>query len=363
MKIEGRNSIYELLKTDKEIDKVLVQKDLKDDASKRLINVIRSNKVKVQLVDKYVIEKESESKRNQGFIAYVSDYKYFDIDDIIEDAKDKDGLVIVLNEILDPHNLGSIIRVCECAGADGIIISKDRSASVSDTVMRISAGALNHVKVARVTNINNAIDVLKDNGYWVYGAELGGSDMYKTNLTGKIALVIGGEDSGVKRLTKDKCDGIFSIPMYGKVNSLNASVACGIAVYEVLRQKNLNKQQRRKRLEKLTDEQLVDLAKKGENGAIDLLINRYKSKIVAICRSYFLIGGDSEDLLQEGMIAIFNAINTYNGQSSFSNYASVCVKNRVISTIRKYNNKKNSPLNDYMSLSLEDVFSITSTFN
>lgn len=239
MKVEGRNSVYELLKTDKEIDKILVQKDLKDDASKRLINVIRSHKIKLQPVDKYVIEKESESKRHQGFIAYVSDYKYFDIDDIIEAGRDKDGLIVILNEILDPHNLGSIIRVCECAGADGLIIAKDRSATVSDTVMRISAGALNHVKVARVTNINNAIDELKDNGYWVYGAELGGQEIYKANLTGKICLVIGGEDSGVKRLTKDKCDGIISIPMYGKVNSLNASVACGIAVFEVLRQKNL----------------------------------------------------------------------------------------------------------------------------
>ena len=239
MKIEGRNSVYELLKTDKEIDKILVQKDLKDDASKRLINVIKSHKIKLQPVDKYVIEKESESKRHQGFIAYVSDYKYFDIDDILEDTKDKDGLVIVLNEILDPHNLGSIIRVCECAGADGIIIGKDRSASVSDTVMRISAGALNHIKVAKVTNINIAIDTLKDNGYWVYGAEVGGGNIYKSNLTGKICLVIGGEDSGVKRLTKEKCDGIISIPMFGQVNSLNASVACGIAVYEVVRQRVL----------------------------------------------------------------------------------------------------------------------------
>ena len=239
MKIEGRNSVYELLKTDKEIDKILVQKDLKDDASKRLINVIKSHKIKLQPVDKYVIEKESESKRHQGFIAYVSDYKYFDIDDILEDTKDKEGLVIVLNEILDPHNLGSIIRVCECAGADGIIIGKDRSASVSDTVMRISAGALNHIKVAKVTNINTAIDTLKDNGYWVYGAEVGGGNIYKSNLTGKICLVIGGEDSGVKRLTKEKCDGIISIPMFGQVNSLNASVACGIAVYEVVRQRVL----------------------------------------------------------------------------------------------------------------------------
>ncbi len=239
MKVEGRNSVYELLKTDKEIDKILVQKDLKDDASKRLINVIRSHKVKLQMVDKYVIEKESESKRNQGFIAYVSDYKYFEIEDILEAAKDKDGLIIILNEILDPHNLGSIIRVCECAGADGIIIGKDRSASVNDTVMRVSAGALNHVKVARVTNINTAIDELKDNGYWIYATELGGGDIYKSNLTGKICLVIGGEDSGVKRLTKEKCDGIVTIPMFGKVNSLNASVACGIAVYEVVRQRSI----------------------------------------------------------------------------------------------------------------------------
>ena len=237
MKIEGRNSVYELLKTDKEIDKVLVQKDLKDDASKRLINIIRSKNVKIQLVDKYVIDKESESKRSQGFIAFVSEYEYFDLEDILDACKDKDGFIIILNEILDPHNLGSIIRVCECAGVDGLIICKDRSASVNDTVMRISAGAVNHVKVARVTNINTTIDKLKDNGFWIYGAEVGGESIYKSNLKGKIALVIGGEDSGIKRLTKEKCDNIVSIPMFGKVNSLNASVACGIAVYEAIRQR------------------------------------------------------------------------------------------------------------------------------
>ena len=234
MKVEGRNSVYELLKTDKEIDKVLVQRDLSDDASKRLINAIKSKKVKVQSVDKYVIDKESESKRSQGFIAFVSDYKYFDLEDILDVVKDKDGFI---NEILDPHNLGSIIRVCECAGVDGLIISKDRSASVSDTVMRISEGALNHVKVARVVNINSAIERIKKDGFWVYGAELGGSDIYKTDLTGKICLVIGGEDSGIKQLTKSKCDGIITIPMLGKVNSLNASVACGVAVFEAVRQR------------------------------------------------------------------------------------------------------------------------------
>ncbi len=237
MKVEGRNSVYEVLKSGKEIDKILVQKDLKDEASKRLINIIRSHRVKVQLVDKYVIEKESESKRSQGFIAFISDYKYFDIDDILDDCKEKDGFIVMLNEILDPHNLGSIIRVCECAGVDGLIIGKDRCASVSDTVMRISEGALNHLKVAKVTNINMAIDRLKEEGFWVYGAELGGGDIYKADLKGKLCLVIGGEDSGVKRLTKTKCDGIVSIPMFGKVNSLNASVACGVAVYEAVRQR------------------------------------------------------------------------------------------------------------------------------
>ncbi len=238
MKVEGRNSVHELLRTDKEIDKILVRKDLEDQASKRLLNIIRSHKIKVQLVDKYVIDKESESGHSQGFIAYTSDYKYFDIEDVIESAKEKDGMIVVLNEVLDPHNLGSIIRVCECAGIDGLIIGKDRSASVSDTVMRISEGAVNHVKIARVVNINNAIDKLKENGYWVYGAEADGQSVYKTDLKGKVCLVIGGEDSGVKRLTRQKCDGIISIPMYGKINSLNASVACGVVVFEAMRQRN-----------------------------------------------------------------------------------------------------------------------------
>lgn len=237
MKVEGRNAVYELLKTDKEIDKIIVQKDLKDEASKRLINVIRSHKIKVQLVDKYVVDKESENKRSQGFIAYTSDYVYYDITDIIDACADKDGFIVILNEVMDPHNLGSIIRVCECAGVDGVVITKDRSASVNDTVMRVSEGALNHVKVARVTNINNTIKLLKDKGYWVFGAEAGGEVMYNSNLKGKLCLVIGGEDAGVKRLTKENCDGIISIPMFGKINSLNASVACGVAVYEAVRQR------------------------------------------------------------------------------------------------------------------------------
>ena len=236
MKIEGRNSVLELLKTDKEIDKILVENGLRDAESKKLISVARENGVKVQFADRSALDKESVNKKHQGFIAFTTDYVYAEIEDIVNGAKEE-GIIVILEEILDPHNLGSIIRVCECAGADGIIIAKNRSASVTDSVMRISEGGANHVKIARVTNINNAIDYLKEQGYWVTGAELGGEDLYKADLTGKLALVIGGEDSGIKKLTKAKCDRIVTIPMFGKVNSLNASVACGVVVYEAVRQR------------------------------------------------------------------------------------------------------------------------------
>jgi 23S rRNA (guanosine2251-2'-O)-methyltransferase len=144
----------------------------------------------------------------------------------------------VLDEISDPHNLGSIIRVAECGGVDGIIIPERRSAQVNDTVMRISEGGANHVKIARVVNLNTALDKLKDNGFWVTGAELGGEDLYKADLTGKLCLVIGSEGFGIRKLVKENCDRIVTIPLYGKVNSLNASVACGIVLFEALRKRN-----------------------------------------------------------------------------------------------------------------------------
>ena len=143
----------------------------------------------------------------------------------------------MLDGVEDPHNLGSVIRVCECAGVDGLIIGKRRSASVTDAVMRISEGSANHLKIARVTNLNSALDEIKKANIWAYALELGGSDIYKNKLTGRICMVIGGEDTGVNELTKKKCDAHISIPMYGNVNSLNASVACGIGVFEALRQR------------------------------------------------------------------------------------------------------------------------------
>jgi 23S rRNA (guanosine2251-2'-O)-methyltransferase len=188
--------------------------------------------------DSVVLDKNSESRRHQGFIVYTADYKYADFDNILRTLKNKDGnsIVVCLDGILDPHNLGSIIRVCECGGVDALIIPERRSALVTDTVMRISEGGANHVRIAKVVNLNNALTDLKDIGYWVTGAELGGENLYKADLTGKTVLVIGGEGTGIKKHTKEICDRIVTIPLRGKVNSLNASVACGIVLFEALRQ-------------------------------------------------------------------------------------------------------------------------------
>lgn len=238
MKIEGRNAVLELLKTDKTIDKILIMNGMRDGESRALLNAISLKGCRYQFVEKAIMDKETETRRHQGFIAFVSDYKYKELEEILTAVKDKqDSILVVLDGIEDPHNLGSIIRVCECAGADGLVIGKRRSAQVNETVMRVSEGSANHISIARVTNINSTIDQLKEEGFWVYGLEVGGSDIYKTNLKGKIAIVVGGEDTGVNRLTKEKCDVVMSIPMFGKVNSLNASVACGVAVFEAVRQR------------------------------------------------------------------------------------------------------------------------------
>ena len=238
MKIEGKNSVRELLRSKETIDKILIANGLRDEESKNLLNVIKSSGAKYQFADKSVLDKESAGRRHQGFIAYVSDYKYAELDDILTAATDKgDAFLVMLDGGEDPHNLGSVIRVCECAGVDGLIIGKRRSASVTDAVMRISEGSANHLKIARVTNLNSALDAIKKAGFWAYALELGGSDIYKNELTGRICMVIGGEDSGVNELTRKKCDAHVSIPMYGQVNSLNASVACGIGVFEALRQR------------------------------------------------------------------------------------------------------------------------------
>ncbi len=236
MKIQGRNAVLELLKTDKNIDKILLEKNPQGSLNK-IFAEARKNNVRVQFVDKRVLDKESEDKRHQGVIAFTTDFKYASLDDILGANGEKGGLIIVCDGIEDVHNLGSIIRVAECAGANGVIIPSNNSASVTEAVIRISAGAAQHMPVVKVNSINRVIDELKKANYWLYALEADGKNIYDADLSGNVALVIGGEDSGVKRLTREKCDFTISLPLKGKVNSLNASVALGIAAYEVLRRR------------------------------------------------------------------------------------------------------------------------------
>ncbi|MBO5362978.1 MAG: 23S rRNA (guanosine(2251)-2'-O)-methyltransferase RlmB [Clostridia bacterium] len=240
MKTEGRNAVIELLKTGKNVDKILMEKS--NGSPQGSLGVVfaeaRKRNIRVQFVDKRVLEKESETGRHQGVIAFTTDYEYYDLDDLIAEKKsEKGGFIVLCDGIEDVHNLGSIIRVSECAGVDGVVIPKTGGAPVTESVIRISAGAAEHMKVARVANLNQAVEKLQKSGYWVYALEAGGEDIYAEDFTGNVALIVGGEDSGVKRLTKEKCDKILSIPLQGKVNSLNASVALGIAAYEVVRKR------------------------------------------------------------------------------------------------------------------------------
>lgn len=235
MKIEGRNAVLELLKTEKTVDKILMQKGAEKSAG-RIFAMAREKNIRVQFAEERALNRESETGRHQGVIAYVSDYEYADLSVLLE-KRETPRFVVVCDGVEDVHNLGSILRVAECAGANGVIIPKNKSAQVTGAVVRISEGAANHIAVARVPGVNYAANELKKAGYWVYGLEADGECIYDCDLKGDIALVVGGEDTGLSRLTREKCDKILSLPLQGKVNSLNASVALGIAAYEAVRQR------------------------------------------------------------------------------------------------------------------------------
>ncbi len=236
MQTEGRNAVLELLKTDKTIDKIMLEQGAQGSLS-RIFAEARKRDVRVQFVSRAVLDKTSETGHHQGVIAYTTDYAYCELEDIVAAKGKNGGFIVLCDSIEDVHNLGSILRVCECAGVDGVVLPKAKSATVNEAVIRISAGAAQHVKVAKVSSLNRAIETLKESGYWVYALEAGEQSIYQADLTGNLALVVGGEDSGVHRLTRELCDGTLSIPLFGKVNSLNASVALGIACYEAVRKR------------------------------------------------------------------------------------------------------------------------------
>jgi len=234
--------VIEAIKNNVTINKIIIDKNFasrKDD----VISLARKNKLKIDFLPKKLMDTKSVTGHHQGYIAETVEFEYSSVEEILENAKNKENsqspFVVLLDGIEDPHNLGAIIRTCECAGVDGIIIPKIRACQVNETVVRTSAGAIAHMKIARVTNLKEAIDILKDNGLWIYACELGGEEIYKQNLTGPIGLVIGSEGNGIKQSLRAYCDGVFTLPMHGSVNSLNASVSAGIAIYEILRQRSL----------------------------------------------------------------------------------------------------------------------------
>ena len=239
--IEGRNSVLELLESDRDINKILIAKGERHGSINKIIVLAKQRKIVIAEVEKTKLNAISQTNNHQGVIAIVPPFNYVEVEDILELAKQKqeEPFIVILDGIEDPHNLGSIIRTAETAGVHGIIIPKRRAASVNATVSKSSAGAVEHVKIARVNNINETIKYLKEQGIWICGTDGDAKNYYDDqNLKGAIAIVIGSEGFGMSRLVKENCDFLVKIPMKGKITSLNASVSAGIIIYEKLRQEN-----------------------------------------------------------------------------------------------------------------------------
>ena len=234
----GRNAVIEALKSDTTIEYLCVSKGDLEGSIKVVLSLAKDKNVVIKEVDRRKLNEMCGGANHQGVIAKVTPFKYSEVTDIINRAKRRgeDPFIVILDEIEDPHNLGSIIRTAELCGVHGIIIPKRRNVGVTPTVYKCSAGAIEHMRIAKVTNINATIDQLKEEGIWIYGADIDGKDFsYNTNFSGPCALVIGSEGRGISKLTLKKCDVLVKIPMIGRINSLNASVAGGIMMYEVLK--------------------------------------------------------------------------------------------------------------------------------
>lgn len=236
--IFGRNSVKEALNAGRDIEYLMVSNGEKRGSILQIINLAKKNNVPVKEVDSRKLDTISGEK-HQGVAAILSAHAYSSVDDILKVAEDKKEapFVVIADGVEDPHNLGAIIRTAECAGVHGVIIPKRNSAGLSSAVAKTSAGALEYVKVARVTNISRLIDDLKNKGFWFYCANMDGTPYYGIDFDGAVALVIGGEGKGVSRLVKEKCDFTISLPLKGKITSLNASVAAGILMYQIARKR------------------------------------------------------------------------------------------------------------------------------
>ena len=238
--IEGRNSVLELLESGKDINKIFVTRGEKHGSINKILAIAKERRIIVVEKDKKQMDEMAQEENYQGVIAIVPPFEYVEVEDILNDAKEKqeDAFVLILDGIEDPHNLGSIIRTAETAGVHGIIITKRRAASVNSTVNKTSAGAVEHMKIARVTNISDTIEQLKQEGLWICGTDISAEKYYyNQDLTGPLGIVIGNEGKGISEKVKKNCDFNVKIPMKGKVTSLNAAVSTGIILYEAVKQR------------------------------------------------------------------------------------------------------------------------------
>ena len=238
--VEGRNAVIELLESGKDINKIFITKGEKHGSINKIISMAKERKVILVEKDKRQMEQMAQNENYQGVIAVVPPFEYCEIEDILDKAKEmnEDPFILILDGIEDPHNLGSIIRTAETAGVHGIIIPKRRAVAVNSTVNKVSAGAVQYMKIARVTNITDSIEKLKEKGLWICGTDIS-TDTYYYNqdLTGPLGIVIGNEGTGISDRVKKSCDFLVKIPMKGKVTSLNASVSTGIVIYEAMKQR------------------------------------------------------------------------------------------------------------------------------
>lgn len=237
--IEGRQPVLEFLKAGQAVNKLLVVKDRRDRQMQRIVALAKEKGIIIQEVDRRYLDKISATGRHQGVAAQIAAVEYAELEELISKPQDPawPPFLLVLDGLQDPHNLGSLLRSAEAAKVGGVIIPKRRAVGVTPVVAKVSAGALSYVPVARVVNIPRAIDDLKEAGYWIVGADMDGELCYEQDLTGPIALVVGGEGEGLSRLVKEKCDFLARIPMLGQINSLNAGVAGALLMFEVVRQR------------------------------------------------------------------------------------------------------------------------------
>lgn len=239
--VAGRNPVIELLKSDRTIDKLFVAKGSMEGSISVIMSMAREKGIVISEVDRKKLDSLTGGSAHQGVAAQVTPYNYYTVEDMLKEAEDKGEppFLIILDEVEDPHNLGSIIRTANVCGAHGVIIPKRRSATMTPIVAKASAGAVEYTKVAKVTNITQTIKELKERGLWIIGTDMDGEYCYKANLKGPVAVVIGNEGKGIGRLVKENCDTVVRIPVLGQINSLNASVAAGIIMYEIIRQRGI----------------------------------------------------------------------------------------------------------------------------